>query len=214
MARRIREWSNEHEERLRASGGLGAAARIAGIDEAGRGAWAGPLSVAAVVLPRVLSPWLAANIDDSKRLRPAARAEVAAAVREEARVVVEWGSLEAIEEHNVLGATLRAMARALEGLGDADGALIDGDRLPVGVSVPVLGVVRGDGCVRAIAAASVVAKVARDALMEELDGDYPEYGFARHRGYGTAMHREALRRFGPSRVHRMSYRPVRALSFN
>lgn len=211
MAKQGREWSTDPEAGLRARYGLGADTPIAGVDEVGRGAWAGPLCVAAVVLPKKISPWLAANIDDSKCVRPAMRAVLAKALHAEAQVEFAWGSLEAIEEHNILGATLIAMRHALEALTPtrAAAALIDGNRLPTKLSVPACAVIGGDRIVLSIAAASIVAKVARDAWMETLDRDYPQYGFARHRGYGTDIHRKALHQFGPSPIHRAGYRPVR-----
>jgi ribonuclease HII len=184
----------------------GGALRLAGVDEAGRGSWAGPVVAAAVVLP---TGWCPEGLDDSKRLAAGRREELFAAIRAGA---LGWGACAVsplvIDRINILAATLRAMTAAIARLDPPpDLVLVDGLHLP---PLPCAGtpLVRGDGRSAAVAAASVVAKVLRDRVMCGLDRRYPVYGFARHKGYGAREHREALRRHGPCPVHRRSYRPV------
>ncbi|MSQ33811.1 MAG: ribonuclease HII [Dehalococcoidia bacterium] len=186
---------------------------IAGVDEVGRGPLAGPVVAAAVILPsRLRGPWVRL-IRDSKLLTPRQRCQVAAALRESAVAIgIGAASLEEIERLNILGATLEAMRRALAALSPTpDFILIDALHLP-GVAQPQRGLIHGDRLCRSIAAASIIAKVHRDGLMEELDGCYPGYGFARHKGYATAEHLAALRRLGPCAAHRLSFAPVRDLA--
>ncbi len=183
---------------------------MAGVDEAGRGPLAGPVVAAAVVLDgRVRIP----GLQDSKRLRPRQREEVAEAVR---RYAVSWAvaqaSVEEVDRLNVLHAARLAMRRAVEALSvNPSLVLVDG-RFGLAVDVPQRALVGGDARVACIAAASVLAKVERDRIMVELDRAFPGYGFAQHKGYACAAHLEALRRLGPSPVHRRSFAPVRALS--
>ena len=179
---------------------------LAGIDEAGRGALAGPVVAAAVVVERGA---LFEGLNDSKKLTPIQRATLYPAIRMGARAVgVGWASAQEVDERNVLEATLLAAKRALEALEiEPDLILTDFLRLE-GVTAPVEPLVKGDGRSQAIAAASVVAKVARDRWMQVLDAEYPLYGFASHKGYGTPGHLEALSRFGSSTVHRHSFRGV------
>ncbi|NTU70364.1 MAG: ribonuclease HII [Coriobacteriia bacterium] len=175
---------------------------VAGVDEVGRGALAGPLTVGAVVLHA--AP-MVAGLDDSKRLTPARRDEIAVRIHAEA-VAVSIAHVEAAEI-DVLGMTaaLRlAMRRAIDGLACLpDHVIIDGR--PMGVADPETAVVKGDSKVAAIAAASIVAKVARDNLMRELGPLYPEFEFAVNKGYGTAEHMDAVRRLGPTPHHRRSF---------
>jgi ribonuclease HII len=184
---------------------------IAGVDEAGRGSWAGPVSAGAVVLPPhsdILERL--AGVRDSKQMTPDARAYWADQIRTAAYA---WGvgfaSSDEIDDLGILPATRLAVHRALEALDSpVDYLLVDFLTLPE-VRLPQLPLVKGDARSLSIAAASVLAKTARDALLVQLDRDFPGYGFARHKGYGTAAHREALARLGPSRIHRRSYAPVR-----
>ncbi len=180
---------------------------IAGVDEAGRGPLAGPVVAAAVILdPRRPIVGLA----DSKTLKAETREFLAALIRERAlAVTVAVVGPEIIDRINILQATLRAMRLAIEQL-DPRPLLVrvDGNRAPR-VEVPVQTVIGGDRIDRAIAAASIIAKTHRDALMLALHAEYPEYGFDRHKGYGTAAHIEALERLGPTPAHRRSFRPVR-----
>lgn len=184
--------------------------RVAGLDEAGRGPLAGPVVAAAVILPgEVHLP----GLDDSKRLTPRRREELAAEIRT-AAVAVGVGMVHprGIDESNVLMATYRAMALAVADLAVApDYLLVDALHLP-GVTQPQSPIVGGDGLSCSIAAASIIAKVTRDAHMVEMDRQYPEYGFANHKGYGTAEHRAALEKHGPCPIHRRSFAPVREIA--
>lgn len=193
----------------RAGAGAGGGARIvAGVDEAGRGPLAGPVVAAAVILdPAVRIEGLA----DSKRLSAARREDLDHEIRERALsfAVARVGAA-VIDAVNILQATMQAMREAVDGLDTSpDEVLVDGNRCPA-LPYPARAVVRGDVSVAAISAASILAKVARDQEMIEMDRRYPEYGFARHKGYGTHAHRAALLRFGPSPIHRASFAPVRS----
>ena len=181
---------------------------VAGVDEAGRGPLAGPVVAAAVILDPAAR---IAGLDDSKRLSPQRRADLAREIRERA---ASWAvarvDVDVIDAINILQATMQAMREAVGRLDPApDLVLVDGDRCP-DVPCPVRAVVGGDATVAAISAASILAKVARDREMIEMDRRYPEYGFARHKGYGTRAHRDALLRLGPSPIHRLSFAPVKS----
>ena len=190
------------------AGGGGGARIVAGVDEAGRGPLAGPVVAAAVILdPAVRIEGLA----DSKRLSAARREDLDHEIRERALsfAVARVGAA-VIDAVNILQATMQAMREAVDGLDTSpDEVLVDGNRCPA-LPYPARAVVRGDVSVAAISAASILAKVARDQEMIEMDRRYPEYGFARHKGYGTHAHRAALLRFGPSPIHRASFAPVRS----
>ena len=186
---------------------------VAGVDEAGRGPLAGPVVAAAVILdPR--RP--IAGLDDSKKLSAARRAQLAVDIRERALSwAVGWADPEEIDDINILAATMLAMRRAIECLDVMpDGVQVDGNRLPNlrfgDVRLAGEAIVGGDGKVPAIGAASIIAKTTRDGIMEFLDRVHPEYEFARHKGYGTRIHLERLRRHGPCAQHRASFAPVRA----
>jgi ribonuclease HII len=183
--------------------------RLAGIDEAGMGTLAGPVVAAAVILPRGLEP---RGLDDSKQLDAATRERLTAEVKAGA---VAWAvgqaSPEEVDRLNVHWAGLLAMRRAAEALRpQPDHLLVDARRIP-GLDLPQLAIVKGDARSLSIAAASVVAKTTRDALMVEAARRWPGYGFERHKGYGAPEHLEALRRLGPCPIHRRSYAPVRAV---
>ncbi len=184
---------------------------IAGVDEAGRGPLAGPVVAAAVWLPVGFG---AERIDDSKRMSAARRDAEFERLTSDASVLWAVGVAEPdeIERVNILRATHLAMERAVRGLGrEPRLCLIDG--LPVsGFPWAHEAIVKGDSKSLAIAAASVVAKVTRDRIMVELAREFPEYGFDRHKGYGTKAHLDALRRHGPCRAHRRTFRPVAQLS--
>jgi ribonuclease HII len=185
--------------------------RIAGVDEAGRGAWAGPVYAAAVILPleRPDLPEVLAGVRDSKQLSPRQRETLSGVIREVALAVgVGWAEVAEIEALGILPATRLAMARAVgQVAGMADALLIDHVRLP-GVSLPQRSLPRADARCLSVAAASIIAKVERDRRMTELDREYPGYGFADHKGYGTPQHRRALQRLGPSPLHRRTWQPV------
>ncbi|MXN66077.1 ribonuclease HII [Stappia sp. GBMRC 2046] len=185
------------------------ACRLAGVDEAGRGPWAGPVVTAAVILDYARLP---AGLNDSKKLTEARREALFEEICGTADVSVAYASPARIDVMNIRGATLWAMTRAVAGLGLAPQAcLIDGRDVPPSLALPAQAVVRGDGRLLAVAAASIVAKVVRDRLMVRLDAHVPGYGFAGHKGYGTAEHAAALSRLGPCAHHRRSFRPIRDL---
>jgi ribonuclease HII len=189
--------------------------RIAGVDEAGRGPLAGPVAVAAVILhpARPID-----GLDDSKVLTEARREALAPLIRERALAWrVEMIDVADIDRLNIFHATMLGMARAVAALVPAaERALVDGNRLPPGLPCKARALVGGDGLEPAIMAASILAKVARDAVMRELDAVHPGYGFALHKGYSTPEHFAALKRLGPCPQHRRSFAPVRecmAMSF-
>jgi ribonuclease HII len=187
---------------------------VCGIDEAGRGPWAGPVVAGAVILDRVrLDPALARGLDDSKKLSAPKREAMFAALQAgveagTVRMATGSASVEEIDRLNILQATFLAMGRACAGLGlNPDHALVDGNGLPP-LPCPATAVIKGDQRSLTIAAASIAAKVTRDATMAALDADFPGYGFARHAGYGTSAHREALERLGVTPHHRKSFAPI------
>jgi len=188
----------------REAGGL-----VAGIDEAGRGPWAGPVVAAAVVLdPETLPQSLSLALDDSKKLSTRRREALFDALRHCARTGVGHAEVGEIDSVNILAATMLAMGRAVENLGvEPDLALIDGNRAPK-LRCPARCVVGGDGLSLSIAAASIVAKVTRDRIMADLARRFPGYGWERNAGYGTAEHRQALERLGVTPQHRRSFKPV------
>lgn len=185
---------------------------IAGVDEAGRGTWAGPVAAAAVVLPLDCANKLASleGVRDSKTLHARRREELEQQIVELA-VAVGFGlaSVSEVDRMGILPATRLAMGRAIANLNvPLDFLLIDAVKLPH-QKIHQKSIVRGDALCFSVAAASIVAKVRRDRLMAELDGLYPGYGFARHKGYGTAQHLAALRALGPCPIHRRTFAPVR-----
>lgn len=181
-------------------------ATICGVDEAGRGPWAGPVVAAAVVLDRGCIP---PGLDDSKKLTPRRRAVLFDAIRAAASVGVGIASVEEIDALNILRANDLAMLRAIGALQPApEAALIDGNRVPPGLPCRARALVGGDGRSLSIAAASIIAKVTRDRIMGELAGAHPGYGWERNMGYGTAEHRAALIRLGVTPHHRRSFRPI------
>lgn len=182
---------------------------VAGVDEAGRGPLAGPVCVAAVILPDVYElPWL----DDSKRLSAAKRERLVPLIEAQARAfAVEFVAVEDIDRLNILQATLLGMQRAVDRLDPFPAkALIDGNRAPA-LSCQSETIVGGDRLVASISAASVLAKVYRDRAMLALHRQYPQYGFDRHKGYPSAYHLERLNALGPCPIHRKSFAPVRRL---
>ncbi len=183
---------------------------IAGVDEVGRGPLAGPVVAAAVLLePRDMPLGLMDRIADSKTLNMGQRTEIAAALQGCCVFALGWADVAEIETWNILGATHLAMARAIKALGTVPGrVLIDGNSAPA-LPCPCECIVGGDASVPAIAAASIVAKVARDRHMEVLAESCPGYGWERNRGYGTPEHLDALRRLGVNEHHRRSFKPVR-----
>ena len=207
MARRRTQREQPDLALERAAGG-----RVAGVDEAGRGPWAGPVVAAAVVFDADgPPPRLRAMITDSKLLKAEQRAALQPAILACADTVVGIASVAEIDSMNILQATLLAMRRAVVRLARVpDLVLVDGNRAPR-LPCPVQTVVGGDRTSLSIAAASIVAKVTRDRLMARLAADHPAYGWERNAGYGTAEHRAALARLGPCVHHRRSFRPIREL---
>ena len=182
---------------------------VCGVDEAGRGPWAGPVSAAAVILDPASAP---VGLDDSKKLSHLKREALESEIK--ARAVawcVGWASVEEIGRLNILQATGLAMRRAVEGLAVTPAfALVDGNyRFPLPCEIRT--VVKGDSLSASIAAASILAKTARDRLMVEMDEAYPGYGFAAHKGYHAPVHVEALKALGPSPIHRRGWAPIRDL---
>jgi ribonuclease HII len=185
--------------------------KIAGIDEAGRGPLAGPVAAAAVILPRFFT---CPGLDDSKKISPKKREQLYAILTTDPDI--EWAvataSCEEIDDLNILRATHLAMQRATEAIFPLpDYCLIDGLRVK-NFPLPHDGIVKGDGKSVSIAAASIIAKVTRDRMMSEIDKEFPQFGFAKHQGYGTKAHLEALRIHGPCRHHRRSFQPVAQFS--
>ena len=179
---------------------------VCGIDEAGRGPWAGPVVAAAVVLDsRAIPP----GLNDSKKLTEAQREALFEPIMRTARVGIGIAEVERIDRDNILQATFWAMAQALAQIEGVSFALVDGNRAPR-LPCSVQTVIGGDALSLSIAAASIIAKVTRDRIMVAHDSTYPDYGFARHKGYGTAFHQSALERFGPTPLHRKSFKPVAA----
>ncbi len=181
---------------------------IAGVDEAGRGPLAGPVVAAACILPegRLIS-----DIDDSKRLSAEARERLYERIQQDPSILSGIGIVEAliIDQVNILQATFLAMAAAIAQLSQQPGyVLVDGNQLPP-LEMPCEGIVKGDTLSQSIMAASILAKVTRDRIMNNLHQKWPEYGFAGHKGYPTPQHLELLKRLGPCPEHRRSYEPVR-----
>ena len=193
--------------RLEAQAGLRGYLRVAGVDEAGRGPLAGPVVAAAVILPEGL---LLPGVNDSKKLTAAVREELFEVISREALSVgVGFGDHTLVDRINILQATLSAMRDAVSTLSlTPDYLLIDGiSTIPM--NIPQRTVKKGDSLSLSIAAASIIAKVTRDRLMEKYDALYPGYGFAAHKGYGAASHLAAIAKLGPSPIHRKSFRGVK-----
>ncbi len=182
---------------------------VCGIDEAGRGPWAGPVVAAAVIWPASLA--VPEALADSKTLSKVTRQDLYNRIYEQAHVGVGVADVDEIDELNILEATKRAMQRAYQALEVAcTAALIDGNQPPV-LACPARAVIGGDGTSASIAAASIIAKVTRDRMMADYAETYPVYGFERHAGYGTPQHRRALAENGVCPLHRRSYAPIRRL---
>jgi ribonuclease HII len=211
-----RRFEREQAERLRLDAMLNfervlwrqGVTRVAGLDEAGMGPLAGPVVAAAVVFPPGVE---LAGVDDSKRLDAPARARLADGIRKHAAVGVGLAEVEEIDRLNIYHAGLLAMRRALESLPEPPEHLLVDARVVPDVAMPQNTFQKGDGINYSIAAASIIAKTHRDALMEVLDREHPGYGLARHKGYATEEHQAAIRRLGPSPVHRGSFAFIREL---
>ncbi|TQM91902.1 ribonuclease HII [Roseinatronobacter monicus] len=188
---------------------LQGARRVVGVDEVGRGPLCGPVTAAAVWLNPTALP---AGLDDSKRVSTRAREQVFAAIMASADVGIGHASPSEIDEINILQATYLAMHRAIAALDvPPDFLLVDGNRLPTGLPCAAQAVVKGDGKVLSIAAASIIAKVTRDRIMAELDLRYPGYGWAENAGYPTKRHKNAIADLGLTPEHRRSFAPIRKI---
>lgn len=176
---------------------------VCGVDEAGRGPLAGPVCAAAVILP---ADTVIEGVNDSKKLSEKKREMLFEVIKEQAlSYSIAFASVEEIEEINILNATMLAMKRAVEKLNvKADYAMIDGNRLPE-LEIPAQFIIKGDAKSMSIACASILAKVSRDRLCYKYAEEYPQYGFDKHKGYGTKMHREAILEYGPCPYHRLSF---------
>jgi ribonuclease HII len=211
-----RRFERERSERLRLDAMLNfervlwrqGVARIAGVDEAGTGPLAGPVVAAAVMFPPDCG---LAGVDDSKKLDAPTRERLAEEIRKHAAVGVGVAGVDDIDRLNVYHAALLAMRRAVEALPERPEHLLVDARTVPGVSLPQNTFQKGDGINYSIAAASIIAKTHRDALMDALDREHPGYGLARHKGYATPEHQAAIRRLGPSPIHRRSFHFIREL---
>ena len=175
---------------------------VCGVDEAGRGPLAGPVCAAAVVLPK---GHIISGVNDSKKLSEKKREALFDVIKEEAVAYsIATASEKEIDELNILQATYLAMKRAIEGLGIANYAMIDGNRIPP-LDIPAKCIIKGDSKSMSIAAASILAKVTRDRYMLEMAEKYPQYQFEKHKGYGTKLHYQMLDEFGPCELHRQSF---------
>lgn len=195
-----------HERRLYDLGFV----RLAGVDEAGRGPLAGPVVAAACILPK---DYFLSHLNDSKLLSSDRRSQLFETLTSDSNVYYGIGevSVERIDEINILRATFEAMMLAVQNLPCVpDYLLIDGNQLPP-IPMKKEAIVRGDSASVSIAAASIIAKVSRDRLMEEEAKKWPQYGFELHKGYGTAQHLEMIRKLGPCPIHRKSFEPIRSL---
>ena len=177
---------------------------ICGVDEAGRGPLAGPVCAAAVIFPEGL---IIDEVNDSKKLSEKKREKLFDKIKEEAlSYSIAYASVEEIEEMNILNAAMLAMKRAVEGLDKKpDMILVDGNKEPDIDGIDCTAIVKGDALSHSIAAASILAKVSRDRLMKEMEKKYPEYGFEKHKGYGTKLHREKILQYGICEIHRPSF---------
>ena len=176
---------------------------ICGVDEAGRGPLAGPVCAAAVILPY---DTIIEGVNDSKKLSEKKREELFDVIIDTALACsISFGTVEEIEELNILNTTMLTMKRAVEGLKiKPDYAMIDGNRIPA-LDIDAEFIIKGDALSMSVAAASILAKVSRDRLMLEYAKEYPQYCFEKHKGYGTALHREMILKYGPSPIHRLSF---------
>ncbi len=176
---------------------------ICGVDEAGRGPLAGPVCAAAVILPMGL---ILDGVNDSKKISEKKREALFDVITSNAlSYSIAYATVEEIEEHNILNATMMAMKRAVEGLDvPADFAYIDGNRTP-DLDIPTEFIIKGDARSMSVAAASILAKVSRDRLLLDYAREYPQYQFEKHKGYGTKVHTDAIKEYGPCPIHRLSF---------
>lgn len=176
------------------------------MDEAGRGSWAGPVVASAVILPKGKR---IAGLNDSKLLTEAMREELYTKIMASCQTGVGFATNTEVDEHGLLHATYLAFKRALENLPVKPTEILIDGRDKFSFSVPHTSIIKGDQKIKAISAASIIAKVVRDRLMKDLALKYPLYGFEEHKGYGTERHQNALKEYGPSQIHRISYAPIK-----
>lgn len=183
---------------------------VAGIDEAGRGPWAGPVVAAAVIFPdKKVSDFLLKELDDSKKLSSKKRQILYPMIHEQGLVGIGLATVAEIDKFNILRATMLAMQRAVADISEQpQNLIIDGNQV-FNTGIPAYPIIKGDSLSYSIAAASIVAKVRRDCLMQELSADFPVYQWHKNVGYGTAEHQKALDKYGVSPHHRRSFRPIR-----
>ncbi len=185
---------------------------IAGVDEAGRGPWAGPVVAAACILPANFPKDLYQQLDDSKKLSAKKRDMLAIEIKKYSIWSIGQSDVETIDQVNILQATLQAMCAAIAALNQQPtSVLIDGNQVPKDLNIPAEAVIKGDQKHACISAASILAKTCRDHLMQELAKDYPAYGWERNAGYGTKAHQQALQEYGITPHHRKSFKPIAAL---
>lgn len=187
---------------------------VCGIDEAGRGPWAGPVTAAAVIFDQAtLSDDLKQSLNDSKKLSAKKRDALFDPIMTQGLVGIGEATVQEIDQINILNATYLAMCRAVANLSpQPDYALIDGNRMPKGLQIPGEPIIKGDGLSCSIAAASIIAKVTRDRYMAKLSEEFPGYGWERNAGYGVKAHKEALHKLGVTPHHRQSFAPIAQLS--
>jgi len=178
---------------------------ICGVDEVGRGALMGPVVAAAVIIPTNVMPLLIGQVNDSKKLNPKKRAELAGLIKETCDYGIGEISNKYIDETNILKSTLLAMNLAIAKLKKIDYVLVDGNQELHNCPIEQQTVIKGDSKSISIAAASIIAKEYRDDLMRSVDKDYPNYGFAKHKGYGTKRHMKAIKKYGPCDLHRLTF---------
>ena len=200
-----RQWNAEEKLRFEREMLAAHAQYIAGVDEVGRGPLAGPVVCAAVILP-LDEASLVEGVDDSKKVKESERERLAALIRERAVAYsVCEESAAAIDEINILEATKRCMKRCVEQLSVVPDVVFTDGNFRIGIDLPQLNIVKGDALSYSIGAASILAKAYRDALMCEYDAQCPQYGFAKHKGYGTKVHTDAIREYGLCEIHRKTF---------
>ncbi|MBL1419984.1 MAG: ribonuclease HII [Alphaproteobacteria bacterium] len=185
---------------------------VAGVDEAGRGPWAGPVVAAAAIFKPHYKADFLSGLNDSKKLSAKKRDALYIHILEHCDYAVGMASVEEIDEINILQASMLAMTRAINDLpSKAQYALIDGNKIPDQLNIPAEAIIKGDGRSYSIAAASIVAKVTRDRLMQKLHDEFPHYGWNSNAGYGTKLHQEGLSKHGVTQHHRRSFKPIQKI---
>lgn len=185
---------------------------VAGVDEAGRGPWAGPVVAAAAIFKPHYKASFLTDLNDSKKLSAKKRDYLYEFVKQHCDTAIGFSTIEEIDDINILQASMLAMSRAIDGLPNkAQHALIDGNKIPNQLNIPAKAIIKGDGRSYSIAAASIIAKVTRDRLMQKLHDEFPHYGWNTNVGYGTKLHQEGLAIHGVTQHHRRSFKPIAKL---